>query len=81
MPNGIVFPGGAIEPSDSDKSWNSIFSSFGISEDKFIDIESIQEKRPSIFNIQHPIHHNDKVSGIISENAISRYIIIEVFFI
>lgn len=58
MPNGIVFPGGAIEKCDSEPSWLSLFASMGCNESHFKAIASDQKagSRPFIFDRLHRIH-------------------------
>lgn len=56
MPNSIVFPGGVIEKSDSDKEWLSMFRSMGISDHQFKELATEQERRPFIFDRLSSIH-------------------------
>lgn len=56
MPNGIVFPGGAIEKCDAEPSWLSLYRSMGINETHFKAIASDQKCRPFIYDRLHSIH-------------------------
>ncbi|XP_076757181.1 acyl-coenzyme A diphosphatase NUDT19 [Xylocopa sonorina] len=49
MPNAYVFPGGAIDPSDADLKWHSLFFSFGFNENSFKSLSPNTSARPSIF--------------------------------
>lgn len=58
MPNNIVFPGGAVEKTDSNKNWSTWYKKFNINENCFKNLTIVQEKnRPVIF--QTPYENNE----------------------
>jgi nucleoside diphosphate-linked moiety X motif 19, mitochondrial len=48
MPNSVVFPGGAIDDTDENSNWCSLFDKSGLSAEKLKNLE-IQGVRPPIF--------------------------------
>lgn len=48
MPNGFVFPGGAVEKTDDSTDWTELYKSFGVTNDRINEITVVQGPRPSI---------------------------------
>lgn len=49
MPNGFVFPGGAIEKCDSSVDWVDLYKAFGESTERMDELTSVKGPRPLIF--------------------------------
>ncbi|XP_014489510.1 PREDICTED: nucleoside diphosphate-linked moiety X motif 19, mitochondrial [Dinoponera quadriceps] len=52
MPGSYVFPGGNIDPVDSDLKWYELFASFGFDNDSFTSLTPKTTVRPQIFKAQ-----------------------------
>ncbi|XP_037051313.1 nucleoside diphosphate-linked moiety X motif 19-like [Bradysia coprophila] len=49
MPNGFVFPGGAVDKSDDSVDWVELYKSFGVTNERIKEISSVKGQRPFIF--------------------------------
>ncbi|XP_032683380.1 nucleoside diphosphate-linked moiety X motif 19 isoform X2 [Odontomachus brunneus] len=52
MPQSYVFPGGNIDPADSDPKWCKLFAAFGFESDSFTSLVPKATTRPQIFQAQ-----------------------------
>ncbi|XP_059615363.1 acyl-coenzyme A diphosphatase NUDT19-like [Phlebotomus argentipes] len=54
MPNGIVFPGGTLEDSDSSHEWLSLYRDLGVSDARIAQLSQISGQRSFIFERERP---------------------------
>uniref|UniRef100_A0A6B2EH88 Putative nucleoside diphosphate-linked moiety x motif 19 n=1 Tax=Phlebotomus kandelakii TaxID=1109342 RepID=A0A6B2EH88_9DIPT len=62
MPNGIVFPGGTLEDSDSSHEWLTLYRDLGVPDARIAQLSQISGQRSFIFQCERPIDMAREIS-------------------